>query len=87
VRSWAWSVATLPGVLPTNSAIRAAPVCRSTSMRNIRSSMAAYPAPNSTSSKVTPLMNGTPNASRWIVTPGRGDFVLTTVAGVKSARL
>ena len=56
-------------------------------MRNIRSSIAAYPAPNSMSSKVAPVMNGTPNASRWMVSPGRGDFVLTTVAGVKSSRL
>ena len=56
-------------------------------MRNIRSSIAAYPAPYSTSSKVVPLMNGTPNASRWMVTPGLGDFVLTTVAGVRSSRL
>ena len=56
-------------------------------MRNIRSSIAAYPAPYSASSKVLPVMNGTPNSSRWIVTPGFGDFVLTTVAGVKSSRL
>ena len=80
-------MATLPGVLPTNSAIRAAPVCRSTSMRNIRSSIAAYPAPYSTSLKVVPVMKGTPNPSRWMVTPDLGVLVLTTVAGVKSSRL
>jgi hypothetical protein len=50
----------------------------------MRSCVPTYPAPNATSSAVSPVTNGTPAASRRIVTPGRGVSVETAWSSGRS---